>query len=184
MNKLKVKDLLKVYEITKKVYVIKEVLINEIEITQTVRNYCIQNKCEQYGANYMCPPYVGGIEEFKKKLKTYNVGFIVIVKDNVNDPNDMKEFYKPAYKLHEIMLELEEEVKKLGFENSYALIGGNCKLCKVCNAKLGIKKCNYPNKARPSLEAMGIDVINTCKKIGINIEFRKDEVTWVGLLLI
>ncbi len=184
MNKFKIRDFLKTYEKIKKVYTIREIEIDKIKITQTVRDYCARNKCGQYGANFMCPPYVGDIEDFKKKLRTYDAGFIVVVKDKVNNPDDMEEFYKPAYRLHEIMLELEKEAKKLGFKNSYALIGGNCKLCKICNAKLGIKECKYPDKARPSLEAMGIDVIDTCRRIGINIEFRKDEVTWVGLDLL
>ena len=36
--------------------------------TDWVRAFCFQNKCGNYGNNYMCPPLVGSLEELKLKL--------------------------------------------------------------------------------------------------------------------
>lgn len=169
---------------TKDIYRMKEVLPTELIISQEVRDACIKNKCGQYGNNFMCPPHIGEIQAFKEKLKQYHNGIFVLVKDEVDNPSDLNEFYKSADLLHRIMIDIEKKAKELGYKEAAALIGGNCKLCKPCNAKLGKENCAYPHLARTSLEAVGIDVIHSCEKKGITIEFKEDEVTWVGLLLI
>ncbi|TRZ50657.1 MAG: hypothetical protein D4S01_06230, partial [Dehalococcoidia bacterium] len=39
--------------------------------------------------------------------------------------------------------------------------------------------------ARPSMEAMGIDVVATAKKAGLRLNFGRDEARgWVGLILV
>jgi predicted metal-binding protein len=46
-------------------------------------------------------------------------------------------------------------------------------------------KCIHPFSARPSMEAMGIDVVATLENAGKNLEFPvKDKVQWWGLLLV
>lgn len=184
VNELEKIEILKSYIKTKDIYLMKEIYPNELVITDEVRDACIKNKCGQYGNNFMCPPYVGEVEDFLNKSKEYERGFLVLVKDEIDNPSDMDEFYKSATYLHEIMLDIEDKGKELGFKKATALIGGNCKLCKPCNAKLGKKECLHPKQARTSLEAVGIDVIATCKSQEIFIEFKNDEVTWVGLLLL
>ncbi|WP_053955513.1 DUF2284 domain-containing protein [Inediibacterium massiliense] len=175
---------LKRYIKSQQIHEVKEIEIDDLIIHKKVRDACIRNKCGQYGKNFMCPPYVGEIEDFQKRLKEYEKGFLITIQDHIKQPSIMENFYVSAIKLHHILLDIEKEAKKIGYEKAYALIGGNCKLCKVCNAKLGKDICNDPKRARPSLEAVGIDVIDTCKKVGISIEFKKNEVTWVGLILI
>ncbi|QEK11024.1 DUF2284 domain-containing protein [Crassaminicella thermophila] len=181
MDKIKV---LKNYINTKNIDFMQEISPKELLVSQKVRDACIKNKCGQYNNNFMCPPYVGEIEDFLKKLEGYTKGFLIFVKDKIDDPSDLNQFYKSATILHEIMLDIEKKGKELGFHKAFALIGGNCRLCDVCNAKLGKDNCINPKMARPSLEAVGIDVIHTCSQKGITIEFRKDEVIWVGLLLV
>ncbi|WP_165000271.1 DUF2284 domain-containing protein [Anaerophilus nitritogenes] len=175
---------LKTYIKSHPIYELKEINIDDVIIAQKVRDACIRNKCGQYGKNFMCPPYVGEIEDFSKKLKEYKRGFLITIQDCIKEPSVMEDFYVSASKLHHILLDIENKAKELGYDKAYALIGGNCKLCKVCNARLGKDICNDPKRARPSLEAVGISVIDTCKKVGISIEFKKNEVVWVGMLLI
>lgn len=162
----------------------EEINIKDIIISEKVREACIANKCGKYGQNLMCPPYVGEIDDFRKELKEFRVGILFLITDTINNPENINEFYESAIKLHKIMLEIEAKSTELGYKKKKTLIGGNCKLCSPCNAELGKKRCEYPDKARPSLEAVGISVINTCKTKGIDIKFKKDEVTWVGLLML
>lgn len=181
MDKLK---RLKDYINNKEIYLMKEISPKELLISKEVRDTCMKNKCGQYNNNFMCPPYVGTIEDFEDKVKQYIKGFLVLVKDKIYDPLEHEVFYVSADKLHEIMLAIESYGKKLGFDQSFAFIGGHCRLCKTCAVRLGKEKCIEPERARPSLEAVGVDVIGTCSQVGIHIEFKKDEVTWVGCLLI
>jgi predicted metal-binding protein len=166
------------------VALVKVINPNQLIVTQKVRDYCIENKCGKYNKNFMCPPYTGDINSFKERLKNYRKGIIIGVKDKILKDDRKEKAYESADKLHKIMLDAELMAKKLGFDNGTALIGGNCRICRVCAVELGLKNCLYPEKARPSLEAMGIDVIETLRNIGITLEFRQDEVTWIGLLLI
>ncbi|WP_162138479.1 DUF2284 domain-containing protein [Caldisalinibacter kiritimatiensis] len=169
---------------SKGVHLVKDIYPTEIIIDEKVRKYCKQNKCGEYGNNFMCPPFVGSIEDFREELKKYKHGLIVMIKDRIVNGNDENRYYNSAKKLHNILLEVENECKKNYFNNVKVLIGGNCRICNPCVAALGEEKCKYPKKARPSLEAMGIDVVNTCKQIGIVVEFKTDEVMWIGLVLL
>ncbi|QXM07174.1 DUF2284 domain-containing protein [Crassaminicella indica] len=175
---------LKDYINSQDIYLVKEILVEVLLVSKKVRDICMKNKCGQYHNNFMCPPYVGALEDFADSLKMYTKGFLILVKDKIDDPLDYNSFYKSADVLHEIMLDIEQYGKELGYDKAFAFIGGHCRLCEICAAKLGKESCVDTKRARPSLEAVGVDVIETCSKVGINIEFKKDEVTWVGCLLI
>jgi predicted metal-binding protein len=156
----------------------------ELVIEEKVREYCMQNKCGQYGRNFMCPPKVGSVESNRKKILDFDSCLVLIKKHKLINPENREEFYIPAKELHKILLEIENEAKELGYNKATSLIAGNCRMCKPCKIVFGEKNCPYPEKSRPSAEALGINVIETIKKLGLHLEFKKDEVTWVGIILI
>ncbi|NPV45039.1 MAG: hypothetical protein HPY70_13875 [Firmicutes bacterium] len=47
-----------------------------------------------------------------------------------------------------------------------------------------MEKCSNRSRARPSLEAVGIDVIGTCKNADMPVSFEKGQVIWTGLILL
>ena len=153
-------------------------------IDDKVRNYCIENKCGQYGNNFMCPPYIGEVTDFRNKLKEYKASIIVLEKERILNPINREEVYRAADRLNNKLLEIETKAKELGYKNCKVLFAGNCRFCLPCKIQLGYTKCPYPNKGRPSSEGLGIDVIKTLDKIGINLEFKEHEVTWVGMILL
>ncbi|UCE81580.1 MAG: DUF2284 domain-containing protein, partial [Methanobacteriota archaeon] len=45
--------------------------------------------------------------------------------------------------------------------------------------------CRYPFEARPSMEALGIDVFKTCGNAGLPLYFSsKKRARWTGLILL
>ena len=83
-----------------------------------------------------------------------------------------------------IMTALESEAFKMGYRFAAAFAGGDCVLCDVCAGAAG-EPCNHPFEARPSMEAVGIDVVATAEAAGLVIEMPADEhPRWTGLLLI
>jgi len=83
-----------------------------------------------------------------------------------------------------LMTALEAEAFKMGYRFAAAFAGGDCVLCDVCAGADG-QPCNHPFEARPSMEAVGIDVIATAEAAGLAIELPADEhPRWTGLLLI
>jgi predicted metal-binding protein len=84
---------------------------------------------------------------------------------------------------HELAADLERALFLRGYYNAFAMPAGPCMYCEKCN----LKTCIHPHKARPSMEACGIDVYATARKNGFTIEVRKTEEekpTYYGLVLI
>jgi predicted metal-binding protein len=67
-----------------------------------------------------------------------------------------------------IAVELEREIFLLGCWKAFGLGAGPCYFCKECNLKE--KQCRHADRARPAMEACGIDVFSTVKKVGFPIE--------------
>ena len=83
-----------------------------------------------------------------------------------------------------LMSALEAEAFKMGYRFAAAFAGGDCVLCDVCAGANG-QPCKHPFEARPSMEAVGIDVVATAEAAGLEIELPADEhPRWTGLLLI
>lgn len=180
MNKGKLLD-----RICKKdVIFVGEMKPEELVIEEKVREYCMQNKCGQYDRNFMCPPRVGSVESNREKILNFDSCLVLIKKYKLINPENREKFYIPAEELHKILLEIENEAKELGYNKATSLIAGNCRICNPCKVVFGEKNCPYPEKSRSSAESLGINVIETIKKLGLNLEFKNDEVTWVGIILI
>ena len=83
-----------------------------------------------------------------------------------------------------LMTALEGEAFKMGYRFAAAFAGGDCVLCDVCAGASGAP-CKHPFEARPSMEAVGIDVVATAAAAGLVVELPADEhPRWTGLLLI
>lgn len=158
----------------------------DIVVDERVRFQCSYSGCRDYGRKLMCPPHTPGVDEFKKILSSYYMAVLVQLEGAiVNKDNWEPETDRWALQLHDIIYKLEKKAFSLGFPFAAGLIGGSCKLCKDCPGKNDTNvKCLHREKARPSMEAMGIDVLSTCKDIGIKVEFSPTKVIWTGMVLL
>ena len=99
---------------------------------------------------------------------------------------DLKKAWKKLIKskddFHKMILKIEDYTKKAGKEDVWGLIGGNCGLCENCAIQKD-KPCRHPDKARMSLEAIGIDVVSLLKQQGLDNNFHQDRITWTGCSL-
>jgi predicted metal-binding protein len=83
-----------------------------------------------------------------------------------------------------LMSALEAEAYRMGYRFAAAFAGGDCVLCDVCAGATG-EACRRPGEARPSMEAVGIDVIATAEAAGLSLQVPAgDTPRWTGLLLI
>jgi predicted metal-binding protein len=159
-----------------------------IVIDERVRLKCQVPVCRSYRKNLMCPPYVQTVAEFRETLNLYSKAVLLQVTakwKNIYAGTPSEEVLSPAKKLHEIVNFAEKKAFSEGFRFAAGLIGGCCRLCDECVAVHGDVHCRYPFEARPSMEAMGIDVVETAKKAGMLISFPiSDRVSWTGLILL
>ena len=88
-------------------------------------------------------------------------------------------------KLVEIVEAVESAAFKRGMPFAAGLVGGSCVLCERCVGDKFLKACRHPFRARPSMEAVGIDVVKTAQNAGLPIHLSSpDNVLWTGLILL
>jgi predicted metal-binding protein len=150
---------------------------------ERIRAFCRQDKCGNYALNYMCPPFVGTIEEIKAKLNNYRRGLLIRYTREIDIQKDREGVFRTQTDFHHKILKIEKCLCKSERAPVWGLIGGNCRLCPVCRAKTS-EPCLFPGEARMSLEAIGIDVLRLLAKLGLDNRFHADKITWTGCILI
>jgi len=81
--------------------------------------------------------------------------------------------------------ELERTFFLRGAVKAWGLGAGPCRLCPTCPVESG--SCRYPERARPSMEACGIDVFTTAHNAGFPLEVvrsRQEQPNYYGLVLV
>ena len=167
---------------------VKLIYASDVIVDERVRLKCQIPICEAYGKNLMCPPYLPSVKEFRAALARYDKALLVQLSVPLHKKTKgrTKAVFDPARVLHELVNLGERLCFESGFRFATGLIGGCCRLCEECIVMEPEGHCRHPFRARPSMEAMGIDVIGTLEKTGLPIlRFPvTDNVTWTGLILL
>jgi predicted metal-binding protein len=125
--------------------------------------------CELYGLGACCPPHTPTPEEMRDVIACYEHALLFHC-------TRLGGISKLAY-------ELEREIFLNGFYKALGLGSGPCRICRKCTPK----QCKHADRARPSMEACGIDVFATVRSNGLPIEVLRDECcskNYYGLVLI
>lgn len=180
----KAKELLDFALNTDGIYRAKLIEVRNVVVDERVRFQCSYSGCREYGKRLMCPPHTPEVEDFKKVLSRYFMALLVQLQNPITDQeNWLPETDAAALKLHEAVYKIEKKAFSMGFPFAAGLIGGSCKLCNTCAVAEG-DGCIHREKARPSMEGLGIDVLATCKNAGYEVMFSPDRVVWTGLILL
>lgn len=134
-----------------------------------VRLKC-QYGCGAYGSSLLCPPHSPTPDVTRKVLDSYTRA-ILIHGDRTAD-------------IRRMVGDLEREAFLGGFYKAFGFACGPCELCNECDFEEG---CRHPDRARPAMEASGIDVFRTARAAGLPIEVVTDEdceQNYYGLLLL
>ncbi|MDY7032261.1 MAG: DUF2284 domain-containing protein [Thermodesulfobacteriota bacterium] len=164
------------------IQVVREFYPTTLIPEERIRAFCIEDKCGNYGKNYMCPPHIGSIAEMQDMLVNYSEGILFQYSKEFNVKKNRKKVEETKLDFHRIILQLENFMKEKGIFELQGLIGGSCALCGFCYAGLN-KPCPSPEKARPSLESLGIDLMTLLKGLDLDTEFHSDRITWTGCIL-
>lgn len=136
-----------------------------------VRLKC-QYGCGGYGRRLTCPPHSPTPEQTRRVLDCYSSALLV------HNPTN-----GDWAAIDEVVPELEREIFLAGYYKAFAFGCGPCHLCDTCN----LQDCRHPHRARPSMEAAGIDVYATARANGLPIEVVTDHdcpQDYYGLVLI
>ncbi len=140
----------------------------DVETGEWVRWKC-QFGCGGFGSSRVCPPHTPTPDRTRKMLDGYKRAIL---------------FESPPGKAKQIAADLERRLFLGGYYKAFGLGAGPCDLCETCRFEKG---CTHPRRARPAMEAVGIDVYATARKHGFTINVvrtRQDEQHYFGLVLV
>lgn len=147
---------------------------SELVVEERVALKCFT--CKNYGKIWSCPPFAPKPSEFKKALSEFDWAILARFK---GDPSDWDESKRRA---HRLLLKLEKRAYELGKTIFFGLRPGYCNVCDKCTAPS--RPCVNRRLMRFSPEALGVNLIKTCEKAGISLEFNPRSADPVVILLI
>jgi len=122
--------------------------------------------CKGYGKKYTCPPDTPTPEQTQAVIDCYQRAILFHVESTPGSKNSGS---SNVIKFFNMLVDLEGEIFKDGYYKALLFLAGACHLCKEC-AKGKDEPCLHPDRRRPSMEAMGIDVYQTARNNGFFIE--------------
>ena len=150
----------------------------EVPVDERVRLKCVVPRCIRAGETPNCPPYSPDLDLIRRALARFS--WAILFKCNVGPIEDYapgrgatKAEQRKVLSFHqqsgELVYALERQAYKDGYHLAMGFGGGSCKdyLCQglVCQF-LDSGRCRFPQRARPAMEAMGIDVVALINKSG------------------
>jgi predicted metal-binding protein len=140
----------------------------KIVVSQWVRLKCMYG-CGEYGRTASCPPNVPTVAECERFFREYKNVAVFHFAAKLKKPEARHAWTR---KLNLALLKLEKEVFLSGHEKAFLLFLDSCNMCDACAAHR--EACKEPRMARPTPEAMGVDVFATVRAVGSPIEVLSD----------
>ncbi len=142
-----------------------------ISIDQIVMDFRATYKCRtcpRYGTKPTCPPNIPDFDYFKRLFAAYKYGILVgksYCYSGKEEYSHVREESGP--RVQNIMLTLEHQAFQRNYYWAITFIGGSCRGCNSCPEDGKI--CKNPARGRIPLEATGVNVIETCQRVGIEL---------------
>jgi len=130
-----------------------------------VRLKC-QFGCDAYGSRLTCPPYSPPPSVTRGMLRQFDRGIFAAFRVSGSDSERSM-----RRKMRRSLVAVERELFLDGYYSAFAMAFGPCNLCPSCHLD---GDCKYPELARPSMEACGIDVYATARNAGFPLTVVRD----------
>jgi predicted metal-binding protein len=148
-----------------------------VGVDERVRLKCQVPLCHHYGRCSNCPPYLPELDFVRRALAPFKRAVlfkqeVVPVEDFADSARVAKEGRVHTLKTDEIVAKVESAAFADGYHLAVGFGCGSCRtsfcdslLCQMLDSGM----CRFAMKARPSMEAMGIDVFALATKVGWEI---------------
>ncbi|MBA7666367.1 hypothetical protein ES703_74446 [subsurface metagenome] len=151
---------------------------SDVTIDERVRLKCVVPRCLRAGETPNCPPYAPDIDLVRRAVSRFSWAILLkcdikpieqYAPSRAGDKAKQRQTLAFHQKSAEVVSGLEFQAYKDGYHLAMGFGGGSCKdyLCQglVCQF-LDSGRCRFPHRARPAMEAVGIDVINLINQAG------------------
>ncbi|MBU4566575.1 MAG: DUF2284 domain-containing protein [Desulfarculus sp.] len=148
-----------------------------ISVSEAVTFKCLVPRCPNYASCANCPPHAPTPEEFRRVLAGFSKAILFnkrFAPEVMLSPDQEAARTEAFRSIFELAAKLESAAFYAGHYLSFGLAAGSCRnvLCrdqKAC-AVLESKACLFPALARPSMEAVGIDVFQLAALAGWDMQ--------------
>jgi predicted metal-binding protein len=137
---------------------------SKIVVSQWVRMKCMYG-CDEYGNTACCPPNVPSVAECERFFRDYTTAAIFHFAKKVEKPEDRRTWTR---KVNGKLLKLEREIFISGYQKAFLLFLDSCNFCESCPGDKS--QCQEPKMARPTPEALSMDVYSTVRQVGYPIQ--------------
>ena len=162
------------------VFEYKVIGTDAIPFSPAVVEACARNACGMYGKRWTCPPGVGTLPELERKIKAYPFAAVFTCKYEIEDSFDFEGMRVGQHKAKQVFSAVTDEMRAAG-ETFLALGNEGCSLCETCTYPDA--PCRFPDRALPSVEACGINVMQLAKEIGVRYNNGPNTVTYFSMIL-
>jgi len=152
----------------------------DIIVAQWVRVKCIFG-CSDYGLG-TCPPNTPPVNECEKFFKEYESGLIIRLNKYADKDSYPSDWSK---EMTNQLLKIEREIFLSGHQKVFLLNQTCCSLCKECSGNR--LDCKDKKNSRPSPESFAVDVYQTVRNAGLEIDVVSEnpaEMNRIAILLI
>jgi len=150
----------------------------DIPFSEEVVAACARNACGCYGKTWQCPPGVGTLEERMRICRAYEHAIVFTTRHALEDSFDVEGWARGRVS-HEATTDRVLELFPL--EKRLAFSAEGCHLCEKCTYPDA--PCRFPDRARVSVEANGIFVVELAKICGIHYHNGANTVTYFSMIL-
>jgi predicted metal-binding protein len=140
----------------------------KIVVAQWVRMKCLFG-CGDYGRNATCPPNTPSVAECERFIHEYEEAVVFHFAKKVDKPEDRHAWTRS---IEDRLLDVEKTVFLSGHQKAFVLALDSCAFCETCTGRRA--SCKEPNRARPTSDAMAVDVFSTVRSVGYPIEVLSD----------
>lgn len=153
----------------------------KLEFAERFRDACKANYCGRYAKSWSCPPALDSIDTMKKQYTGFQKVFVFTTKTSLEDCFDIEtmETARIAHtdltdRIIAFLQESGEKFKPLG--------AGSCSICGKCTYPDA--PCRFPDRMYPSVESVGIDVVQLAREGGMNYINGENTVTYFSLIFL
>jgi predicted metal-binding protein len=158
-----------------------ELNVPALEFMPEVRDMCAADRCHSYGRNWTCPPACGTLEDSSGKTAGFSQGILVQTIGKLDDDFDWEAIEETARR-HKKNFQILNELLRSRYTEMLAMGAGACDICGECTYP--DSPCRFPDRAVPSMEALGLFVSKVCTMSGVPYNNGPKTITYTSCFLI
>ena len=152
----------------------------DVPVDPKFREFCEQNLCGQYGANYSCPPDCGSVEALHQTILDQEKALVISTIWDIESFDDKCAVRHAKENHNAAVLRLMAKVKAAGCTGFCTGYNG-CPLCDPCKRKENLP-CAHPDKRISCMSAYCIDVAKLAQRCGLQFGWIPGKLYLFGMI--